>query len=146
MEIDERIEKARSGRKIWLSLVEEYQINQSVYVIVIPDGKREFNTFAMSSISTFLERKRAVKAVVLSNDEWVLQQQEQIKDNISLVKYEKKQIDALIQFYCLYEFATNLIVASLKQPAGRLGIGMIGKKGLKNGEIFAGVVYGLLAY
>jgi len=141
MGIEKRVVKAKYGRKFWLSLVEKFRIDQSVYVVVLPDKKKDNNSLAMSLLLEFLGRKGTEKTIVLFCDEWELEQQ--IVKNISFMKCKEEEIDGLIQFYCLYEFTTNLVIASLEQPAGRLGLGMIGKKGLEKDEIFAGVVYGL---
>lgn len=137
-----RIESAKLGRVLWLSLVEKYQINQFVYVIILPDIKKVYNAPALSFLPQFMKKRGAKKAIVLTFDEWVLEQQ--VDENILLVAFEKDKLEALIQFYCLYEFTSNIVIASLEQPAGRLGYGMIEKKGLTSEEIFAGIVYGLV--
>lgn len=56
----------------------------------------------------------------------------------------RREMDALLQFYCLYEFASNLTIASLNVPPGRIGLGMAGHKRFTYEEVFAGVVYGIL--
>lgn len=82
--------------------------------------------------------------MVLSYDEWVLGMKEQYQEFAQIEQCKKEDIKALIQFYCLYEFASNIIIASLEEPAGRMGIGMVGKKGLSSEEIFKGIVYSLV--
>lgn len=142
MEIEKRLEKAKLGRKFWLSLVEKWKMDQSVYVVVLPGKEKNSHSLAMSFLLEFLKKKGAKKTVVLCCGEWELKRWMRTA-NISFMKCSEEEIEELIQFYCLYEFTTNLVIASLERPAGRLGVGMVGKNGLRKDEIFAGVVYGL---
>ena len=66
------------------------------------------------------------------------------KDIADVVSLSQEQIEMLIQFYQLYEFAPNIVIASLKCPAGRMGEKLIGKKGLTADEVVRGIVYSLV--
>lgn len=141
--MEERIELARRGRELWLSLVEEFHIDNSMQVILLPDTKREHNVPAVKYLNKFLEKKYAKKAIVLTHDEWVLGCSDDVEDNIDIIYFSREDAQALIQFYCLYEFATNFVIASLVEPCGRLGNGLLNKGDITPEEIFLATVYGL---
>lgn len=141
--MERRIELAKKGRQIWLSLVEQFHIDHSMYVILLPDAKREYNGPAVACLNRFLEKKYAKKALLLTHDEWVLSRPEGIGDNVEIMYCSREDAGALMQFYCLYEFATNFVVASLEEPCGRLGLGLQNKEGMTLEQIFVATVYGL---
>lgn len=139
--LQERIDDAAQGRKFWLRLVENYQIDSSVYVIVIPEEEQQYDV-ALSNLSQYMKKRNIKKAIILAYNKRLTGQSKQ--ENIQIVDCKREDIDKLIQFYCLYEFASNVVVASLEKPSGRMGKGMIDKKGLTGAEVFAGVVYSLV--
>lgn len=138
----EKIELAKKGRQLWISLVENYQIDCSTYVILLPGTKREYNAPAVIYLNRFLEKKYAKRAILLTYDEWVLEQAADIP-NTEMVYFSREDAMALIQFYSLYEFAANFVIASLEEPVGRLGCGMINKGNITSEQIFAAAIYGL---
>ncbi len=142
--MEERIELAREGRKIWLNMVHTYHIDADCQVVIIPENDIETQKIALKYLPQFLKKKYAKRAIVLLWEEKHYQTEEWIDDSIEIKICKKEDIDAIIQFYCLYEFASNLVIASLKQPSGRMGLGIVGHKGLKFEEVFAGVVYGIM--
>lgn len=142
--MDERIDMAKRGRKLWLSFVEANHISNAVYVVLLPSDNRDYNEPALFYLKRFLDKRGVKKAIVLTFDTWVEEQQEKYCEWAQIMKWDRKDIEALIQFYCLYEFSPNVVIASLSQPAGRMGDGLIGKKGLSKEEVFAGIVYSLV--
>jgi len=142
--LENRIEAAKEGRKKWLSLVEQYKIDNSRYVILLPGTERMYNAPALSYLAKFLGRRGIKRAFVFSFDPWVMVQKEKYCNIADIVFCGEKDMKNLIQFYCLYEFAPNIAIASLEEPPGRLGKGLIGKKGLSPEEVFAGIVYSIV--
>lgn len=138
-------EKAQRGRELWLELVEKYNIDDATFVVLLPDTNREANCCAMKYLDMFLKQKYAKKALVLSHDEWVKNEGMKLTDSAEYVEFDRESAEALMQFYCLYEFAPNLVIASLTEPSGRLGEMLVGHKepALSYEEVFKAVVYRL---
>lgn len=135
--LDSRKKDALLGRKLWLKLVEDYNINMSQYVIIMPGKRREYKEAAILNLPAFLKSRKASLAYVISSDEW------DMPDNVIPIRLEEKEIGQLVQLYCLYEFAPNVVIASLSEPSGRMGDKLVGKMGLTMDEVFAGIVYSL---
>lgn len=140
----EREELAKRGRKIWLSFVQEHNISNAEYVIIMPTDNRGYNESALLYLKRFLDKRGVKKAWILTYDPWVMEQQEEYCNYAQFVQWDKEDIQAVIQLYCLYEFSPNIVIASLEQPAGRMGEGIVGKKSLSLQEVFAGIVYSLV--
>lgn len=142
--MEKEVELARSGRKYWLNIVESYHINSDCQVVIIPENDIETRMIAIKYLPQFLKKKYAKRGIVLVWDDTFLNEKIQVDDSIEIKICKKNDLEAIIQFYCLYEFASNLVIASLRQPAGRMGLGIVGHKGLSYEEVFAGVVYGIM--
>jgi hypothetical protein len=142
--IEERIQLASTGRTFWLEFVRKYQVDNTCYVILLPDENQLSHAIALKYLPHFLDKKHAKRGIVMSYDTYIEPFQEHVNECVQILTCSKEEMEALIQFYCLYEFASNIIIASLEQPSGRMGMGIVGHKNLTFEEVFAGVVYGLL--
>lgn len=141
--MEERVLLAKKGRKLWLSLTEKYHIDNMKYVIILPDIKRQYNEPALVYLKEFLDKRGIKQALILTYDEWVLNMKEKYQKFAQIEQCSQNDIKVLLQFYCLYEFAPNIIIGSLEEPSGRMGTGIIGKKNLTAEEVFKGIVYSL---
>lgn len=139
-----RIKKAKQGREFWLKLVDKYHIDNTVYVILMPHKGEKYNRPVIKYLGEFLKKRGISRALLLTRDEWVSENKGLYKDIADAVSLSQEQIETLIQFYQLYEFAPNIVIASLKYPAGRMGEKLIGKKGLTADEVVRGIVYSLV--
>lgn len=142
--MDERIELAREGRLFWLGLIERYQIDNAFQVILLPDQGQIYWKPALKYLPKYLKKKHAKRGIVLTSQKELVQTQSKRNHDIVFALCKSEELLQLMQFYCLYEFTSNFVIASLEEPAGRMGTGMIGQKGLSLEEVFAGVVYGLV--
>ena len=141
---EERIMKAKQGRELWLKLVDKYHIDNTVGVILMPHSGEKYNGPVIKYLGEFLKKRGISHALLLTQDEWVSENTGLYKDIADVVSLSQEQIEMLIQFYQLYEFAPNIVIASLKCPAGRMGEKLIGKKGLTADEVVRGIVYSLV--
>lgn len=140
MTIQERMNDAKQGRTYWLELVNQYGVNESTYVLLIPNSDGRYSDCFLKYLPEFMDKKRIQKAIVLTMDPTLL---DMSTDNISFLEIGETEVHSLMQFYCLYEFAPNFIIASLDMPASRRGKGYINKGGITMEEIFKAVVFGL---
>lgn len=143
--LEDRITIAKRGRELWLKIVEHYDIKSSNYVVILPSTEALYNEPAITELPRFLRKRGIKKAFVFTSDEDVLARQISAEDvEILLIKQEASELKALVQLYNLYEYAPNVIIASLEEPSGRMGKQLIGKKNLTSDEVFAGIVYSLV--
>jgi hypothetical protein len=142
--MEERIQMASAGRKFWLELVGKYHIDYTCYVVVLPDENQDYHKAALKYLPQFMNKKHAKRAVVLAWDTNRMDFTNLIDERVQIVVCRRDEIASLVQFYSLYEFASNIVFASLELPSGRMGKGIIGHKNLTLDEVFAGVVYGLV--
>lgn len=143
--LEELKAKAYEGRQIWLDLTGKYGVDDATFVVLLPGTNRKENECAMKYLDAFLAQKYAKKALVLSHDEWVKAEGMKLTQKAQYVSFDRKNAECLMQFYCLYEFAPNIIIASLTEPSGRLGEKLVGHKdpALSYEEVFKAVVYRL---
>ena len=139
-----RFLQAKNGRAYWMDFVKKYNIDNTKYVLILPGRQRIYNETAIKKIPEFLKKRGIKKAYVLTYDPYVIAQGEKVSEQMMIVETSEDEIRNLIQFYCLYEFAPNVLIGSLQEPSGRKGNSLIGKKGLTAEEVFAGVVYSLV--
>lgn len=143
--LEDRITIAKRGRELWLKIVEQYDIKSSNYVVILPSTEALYNEPAITELPRFLRKRGIKKAFVLTSDDKVLAKQISADDvEIILVQKDMFELKSLVQFYNLYEYAPNVIIASLEEPSGRMGKQLIGKKNLTSDEVFAGIVYSLV--
>ena len=143
-DMEQRIRQAKSGRTYWMNFVKKYNIDNTKYVLILPETQHNYNESALKNLPDFLKKRGIKQAYILSYDPYVIAQNEKVSDQITIVVASEEEIQNLIQLYCLYEFAPNVLIGSLQEPSGRKGSALIGKKGLSAEEVFAGVVYSLV--
>ncbi len=140
MTTKDRIEYAKQGREYWLNLVRENDITLMTYVLLVPDADGKYSGFIRDNLAQFLNSKKIQKVIILTRDQEL---NNFSMENISVQPIRESDAKALLQFYCLYEFAANFIVASLDEPASRRGCGYVNKGNLTQEEIFKASILGL---
>ena len=137
--IEKRLKLAQSGRKLWMSLVKEHGITDRTYVIVLPSYEEQEYKYVMNAIESLIYLKSPDKVIVISG-----------KPNNECSKHSivdfaictEEEISSIICLYSMYRFTPNLIVASLTEPEGRMGSGMMKKGNMEIEEIFDMVSFG----
>ena len=111
-------------------------------MVLFPSCDTQINYLALLYLDEMLEARGYDNAVLLAHDPMVLKSASLFSQNIlSVVPFSRKKAEDLMQFYCLYDFDSRFIVASLDEPNGRNGSVLIGKKGTTLEEIFVVGVY-----
>ncbi|GHV51069.1 hypothetical protein FACS1894216_04390 [Synergistales bacterium] len=113
-----RLSAAFAGRSFWMNLKREYDVDNGVYVLLMPEDDQELNEQALRHIGDLLEyRRAAVGVVILSDKAWVLDNAGAYSDKILAVReVSAKIIDNLLSFLELYAFSERLLVVSLTKP------------------------------
>lgn len=111
-------------------------------VVLIPGDDEEISYLSLLYLDQMLIKRRYDNAIILSNDPVVIKSAKLFSKRILRAKsFNKKKVEALLQFYCLYEFNKKFICASLDKPYGRNGSVLIDKKGITKEEVFVIGVY-----
>lgn len=138
--LEKRLEEARKGRLYWLALQEKYKLDATCYVLLIPD--REDIVHLKRRFLQYISNKHGSKGVVLAEDN-IISQTEWGKNNLYAEACTRQEAENLMRFYCMYQFTSNLLIASLEKPDGRKGEKLVGKKGLDRQEILDMLVFGI---
>ncbi|MDD3413809.1 MAG: hypothetical protein PHY47_07390 [Lachnospiraceae bacterium] len=140
--INKKIDKANVGREVWKKLTSDFGIDHRTYCIVLSSQNNEYDEMAIRYIDKLIEKKNGKKAYFLTcRDIKAFIQKYQSKAEFIILS--KEDIHDIIQFYQLYEFSPNFIIASLEEPDGRKGVNLCGINGLTLEEIFKTEIYDL---
>lgn len=142
--IQKELKKAHEGREYWLWLMETYHIENGKYVILIPYPCTRDAYLSLLFLEDFIKEKDIKSVIILSTDVIIKNVAFLFSDKIEdVVIIDEKRKEAILKFYCLYEFSNCFVIASLTQPKGRKGTGLLQTKKFCYAEIFAVIVYGL---
>ena len=64
-----RFKAAMAGRSMWLKLKREYDIDNGVYVLLMPEDDRELNEQALLHIDDLVAYRKAWGVVILTDKE-----------------------------------------------------------------------------
>lgn len=118
-ELDNEFEKAKAGRKIWLSLSEKYNIDSDCGFIVFPVSNDELNKETIGLLPVYIERFHLKKIYVVTDQKSVT---ETIKgllcQEVVDIELSRADMDNLLKYYRLVEFSAHIAVVSLEEPFG----------------------------
>jgi len=138
--------EAYRGWWVWHRMVRKYHIGATA-VVLLPGMNPEYNRSALLFLDQMLTERKYENAVIMTVDEVIVKCAELFSDNLLGVELiSRKQAKRLMQFYCLYEFDSRFMVASLDEPEGRNAYRLIGVKGTTVEELIALGVYRLPDY
>lgn len=138
--LKEEYQIAESGRKIWLSLKEIYAIDENVYLVIFPMNDHEFNEIALRYLPEFLKRKYINRVVVLHNSQNLsLTSMNNSGIHIEYNEMSQENLDSIIKYYRLVQFAKNIVVISVKEPFGNANI--INKAGISVDDYIINAIY-----
>jgi hypothetical protein len=140
--IAKRIKAAFAGRKFWMKLKKEYDIDNGVYVLLMPEDDPELNEQALLHIDDLVNHRKARGVIILTDQKQVMDTAKVHSGNIlALNKVTESEIDNLLSFFELYAFTERLLIVSLTRPFGSklyntLGISGVTKEDLVCLSIF----------
>ena len=118
--IAKRLAAAFAGRSMWLRLKRKYDVDNGVYVLLMPEDDRELNEQALSHIDDLAAYRKARGVLILTDKEWIADSAGAYSDKILAVEMiSEKEIDNLLSIYELYAFTERLLIVSLTRPYGR---------------------------
>lgn len=134
--IAKRLGAALAGRGIWLRLKRAYDVDDGVYVLLMPEDDRELNEQALRHMDDLVAYRKARGVVILTDERWILDGAASYSDNVLAVeRMGAKEMDDLLSFYELYAFTEQLSVVSLTKPHGRKLGNMLGVHGVTKEDL-----------
>jgi len=112
------------GRRFWLKIKKKYNIvKNGYYVIVLPDNNCKLNMIALRHINDFLQYRKGCSAIILSLDDWVINNYHLYTENaVATIKLDKKKCQHLVDYYYYYNkcnFSERFILVSLQDTHGK---------------------------
>lgn len=142
--LQNNLNKAGKGRDFWIRIMETQGGAEGLYVILIPDGDIRDAYLSLLFLEDFIEEKGASGVLILANNPTVQEAAPFFCGKIKrIIPIDLEMEEAILKFYCLYEFSNRLVIASLSEPVGRRGAGLVQTGKLCYAEAFAVIVYGL---
>lgn len=136
--LDLNIEKAYKGREIWIKIVNENDIKNKNYVVLMPTLNRDYNYYTLLYLNQFYKKYSTEGFFILTFDKRVIKSSYLFSDKIiKTIEISQEDAQYIIAFYNLYYFTDKLVISALDTPNGRTGMELIGQNGMTIEEIFA---------
>jgi len=111
------------GRKVWLRLKKDYSITENQYLFIMPDDNRVLNTCVLGYIGCFLKKRYFSGAIIIfNNNEHKYNITNSYGKEIILTYLEPSRITALLKYYRLLQFKSEIKVISFYEPFGSDGL------------------------
>lgn len=138
------LRKAYHGWWIWHCTVKKYHLGRTK-VVLLPSTNDGYQYAALRYVDQMLKWHQYDSVLFLTVDEHITREVASLFSEkiLDVVQISRKKAEALMQFYCLYEFDSRFVVASLEEPNGRNAARLIGKNGTTVEELMAIGVYQL---
>ncbi|WP_167956023.1 hypothetical protein [Anaerosporobacter faecicola] len=140
-ELNDHISEAEKGRQIWIQYCDNYKIDSQTLVVLMPEHDWKYNEIALKHMEQYCFKKKLKKKVILTVDNTVIEKYIQYSSDANAILVDDEVADDILQFYCLYDFTPNLVIASLEKPYGRKGKGCVGKNKLSLEEVATAMWY-----
>lgn len=109
--IDDDIELAVRGKKIFEKMKGSYMLEDDVCIVVFPEEDIELQKTVLDNLKEFLERKYLSMAYIIHANDCAAE-----KTYITSVKMSGIEINSLIKLFRLVQFHKNVIIASVSEP------------------------------
>ncbi len=109
-----QIYAAYRGSRLWAGLERKYEVDQGVYVVLMPEDDAELNAVALGHVEDLVADRRARGVVVVHSGA----APERSAGIVGTESWTRRRIDALIAFYELHNFSDRLLIVSLTKPFG----------------------------
>ena len=118
--LDESFARAEQGRLAICSLIEHNGVREDTCWVILPTDDEELNRLATGSIlRDYITAKRYVRTIVIARDDAAVPEDAMCDvDGCELVyrRLAPEDLDAVLSYYRLVQFAPDVIVVSLEEP------------------------------
>ena len=126
-----QIYAAYRGRRLWAGLERKYDVDQGMYVVLMPEDDAELNAVALGHVEDLVADRRA-RGVVVVHSGAAPQRSAGIA---GIESWTGRRIDALIAFYELHNFSDRLLIVSLTKPFGNGLHRLLGRQGVTKEDL-----------
>lgn len=146
-ELEKNIKIADKGRKTWIGLCEEFNIDEECKVLIFSEEDNLLNYKALSILKQFTKEKDIKNILIISNQEIIKKVGGLFFDgNIKFIFMDISYIDSIIKLYELYMFTDKLIIVSLDKPEGREASNIIEKELMSLEEVVSIGIFSVKEY
>jgi hypothetical protein len=117
------------GRRAWDGLQRRYQVDEGLYVVLMPEDDAELNAAALGHIHDLVADRRA-RGVVLVRTGSSQVVSPPSSGVLATESWTDRKIDALLRSYELDNFSDRLLVVSLTRPFGNALHSLLGRQGI----------------
>jgi len=140
--IIKRIVQSGQGYLTWRKITKS--ITDRDVVLVMPEDCDELNYYSLLYIDRYIKKNQKRNCVIVTNNKKVLTHCKDISNTVTeIFQVNSKKINNLIQFYCLYQFDTRIMFASLSKPNGRNAERILNKNGVSIEDIVSIGIFNL---
>jgi hypothetical protein len=140
--IAKRLGAAMAGRSMWLRLKRIYDVDNGVYVLLMPEDDHELNEQALLHINDLVAYRKARGVIILTDKRRIIETARTYSDKILAVEtVSEKEIDNLLSFFELYAFTERLLIVSLTRPYGSKLFNMAGIQGVTKEDLVCLCIY-----
>lgn len=146
-ELYQNLFTAYYGWWLWRKIIRRKGVSDKTLVLLLPSCEKEINYLALLYLDDVLKKRKYKNAVILTYDKAVEKGAMLFSSRIlEVLSFSRKKAEALMQFYCLYDFDKRFLVASLEEPNGRNASKLVGKRETTKEEVFVIGVYRLYPF
>jgi hypothetical protein len=126
-----RIYAAYRGSRLWAGLERKYEVDQGMYVVLMPEDDAELNAVALGHVADLVADRRA-RGVVLVHSGAAPAGSAGI---VGTESWTGRRIDALIAYHELHNFSDRLLIVSLTKPFGNGLHHLLGRQGVTKEDL-----------
>ena len=122
---------ALAGRREWLRIRRRFNVDNGLYVLLMPESDIELNRQALRHIDDLLAARCGGGVVVVTGDAWVLERAPGFSRNIlAVVEADAGVMERMMIYYEFYKFSERLLIISLDRPYGNRVRLALGRRGI----------------
>jgi hypothetical protein len=136
---------AYRGRRLWARLERKYDLDQGVYVLLMPENDAELNVVALDRLEDLVADRRAQGIVLLCDSSSPhpvapgsgesAAPLDRLPGVVGTEFWTSREIDAVIALYELYSFTDRLLIVSLTKPFGNGLHRLLGRQGVTKEDL-----------
>jgi hypothetical protein len=131
-----RIYAAYRGSRLWAGLQRKYEVDEGLYVVLMPDDDAELNAVALGHLEELVADRRARGVVLVADPSVDLEAARASSPSIVGTEcWAGGRIDALLSYYELHNFSDRLLVVSLTKPFGNGLHRLLGRQGVTREDL-----------
>lgn len=139
-----QLEKSSQGKKVWMNIIDQFQLQKQDYVIVFPSLDSKMNYLCLLYAGQFVESKQPNKVYIITSNRTIEKAYHYFATNLAGCHViSPSEMDELLHFYKLYLFTDRLIIAAFDELPGRTLKNLAGINDISLEELISVGIYQL---